>query len=241
MIKDEFRPDVGKKLFTQHQAELKQGLRLIASALGRDKQFQDPEDFFHDFICGFWDPYEEVCVTGNQQQKAVTKEIRALEDQISHELAPDKWEIFGRYSDLLAERNSTALDYAFLVGYQCAFRFLMMGICPVSGTFLREPDVALAEPAQTDTDEAETAADHRAIYTHDEAALIVELFEGILDAHNIKIPSPEDDEREPDNEAKLYGSVYSGLLDAVENSIIDLLGRHSCGVPVVENEFSGDI
>lgn len=47
------------------------------------------------------------------------------------------------------------------------------------------------------------------IYTRDEAMLIVEMFEDVLDTYNIKVPSPEDDEREPDNEAKLYGSVYS--------------------------------
>lgn len=53
------------------------------------------------------------------------------------------------------------------------------------------------------------ASQSDAIYTRDEAVLIVEMFESVLDAYNIKVPSPEDDEREPDNEAKLYGSVYS--------------------------------
>lgn len=43
-----------------------------------------------------------------------------------------------------------------------------------------------------------------AIYTRDEAVLIVEMFENVLDTYNIKVPSPEDDEREPDNEAKLF-------------------------------------
>lgn len=49
------------------------------------------------------------------------------------------------------------------------------------------------------------------IYTRDEAMLIVEMFEDVLDTYNIKVPSPEDDEREPDNEAKLYGSVYTPI------------------------------
>ena len=34
------------------------------------------------------------------------------------------------------------------------------------------------------------------IYTRDEAMLIVEMFEDVLDTYNIKVPSPEDDERE---------------------------------------------
>lgn len=79
------------------------------------------------------------------------------------------------------------------------------------------------------------------IYTHDEAMLIVEMFEDVLDTYNIKVPSPEDDEREPDNEAKLYGSVYSDLLDDVEASLIALLDRHKKHIAIVTNEFSGTI
>ena len=70
------------------------------------------------------------------------------------------------------------------------------------------------------------ASQSDAIYTRDEAVLIVEMFESVLDTYNIKVPSPEDDEREPDNEAKLYGSVYSDLLDNVEASLIELLEKH---------------
>ena len=80
-----------------------------------------------------------------------------------------------------------------------------------------------------------------AIYTRDEAMLIVEMFENVLDTYNIKAPSPEDDEREPDNEAKLYGSVYSDLLDNVEESLIDLLDRHKKHTVIVTDEFSGTV
>lgn len=80
-----------------------------------------------------------------------------------------------------------------------------------------------------------------AIYTRDEAMLIVEMFENVLDTYNIKVPSPEDDERETDNEAKLYGSVYSDLLDNVEESLIDLLDRHKKHTVIVTDEFSGTV
>lgn len=79
------------------------------------------------------------------------------------------------------------------------------------------------------------------IYTHDEAMLIVEMFEEVLDTYNIKVPSPEDDEREPDNEAKLYGSGYSDLLDDVEASLIALLDRHKEHTVIVTDEFSGTV
>lgn len=79
------------------------------------------------------------------------------------------------------------------------------------------------------------------IYTRDEAMLIVEMFEDVLDTYNIKVPSPEDDEREPDNEAKLYGSVYSDLLDNVEESLIELLYRRKKHTAIVTDEFSGTV
>ena len=80
-----------------------------------------------------------------------------------------------------------------------------------------------------------------AIYTRDVAVLIVALFENVLFTYNIKVPSPEDDEREPDNEAKLYGSVYSDLLDNVEASLIELLEKHDEDTEIVTDEFSGTI
>lgn len=77
------------------------------------------------------------------------------------------------------------------------------------------------------------------IYTRSEAADIVELFEMVLDKYDIRIPSPEDDEREPDNEAKLYGSTYFNLLDDVEARIVSLLTRIGEGQnEIVEGSFS---
>lgn len=75
------------------------------------------------------------------------------------------------------------------------------------------------------------------IDVHNEAHAIVELFEGVLDRYGMTVPSPEDDEREPDNMARLYGSVYYGLLDAVENAIGDILKRQSDGAKVVTHPF----
>ena len=57
--------------------------------------------------------------------------------------------------------------------------------------------------------------------------------------NGIIIPSPEDDQREEDNEATLYGSVYSDLLDNVEDVLIDILNRAKAGQGVVEYEYSG--
>lgn len=44
---------------------------------------------------------------------------------------------------------------------------------------------------------------------------ICELFEDLLDKHNITIPDEDDDQREPDNCARLYGMTYANLEDEV--------------------------
>lgn len=78
------------------------------------------------------------------------------------------------------------------------------------------------------------------LYTHDEAAHIIERFESILSHNDIHVPSPEDDEREKDNMIGLYGSVYSDLLDAVENDIIRIINKIKKNTPVVTSVFSGN-
>ena len=85
------------------------------------------------------------------------------------------------------------------------------------------------------------------IYTRDEAARIVEMFENILVENGISIPSPEDDDRDPDDKLGLYGSVYSDLLDEVENALVKIIirrGPHGDQIKdlneVITGEFSGN-
>ena len=85
-----------------------------------------------------------------------------------------------------------------------------------------------------------------AIYTRDEAARIVEMFEDILVENGISVPSPEDDDRDPDDNLGLYGSVYSDLLDGVENILIGIIirrGPHGDHIKdlneVITGKFSG--
>jgi hypothetical protein len=64
-----------------------------------------------------------------------------------------------------------------------------------------------------------------AINTRVIAADIVEMFDDLLTAHGIKVPSEEDDERGADNDAALYGMVYWNLLDDVERIVADAANR----------------
>ena len=80
------------------------------------------------------------------------------------------------------------------------------------------------------------------IYTHDEAMLIVEMFEDVLSKYDIHVPSPEDEERDEDDYAGLYGSTYSDLLDKVEGHLIELLANSGVNKDkIVVGEFSGMI
>ena len=79
------------------------------------------------------------------------------------------------------------------------------------------------------------------VYTHDEAARIVELFEDILSQYNIHVPSSDDSERDADNMIGLYGDTYADLLDDVESNLIDIIERIRKNSDVIEYEFSGNI
>jgi len=78
------------------------------------------------------------------------------------------------------------------------------------------------------------------IYTHDEASRVLDAFEDVLSRYNIHVPSPEDDEREPDNMIGLYGSTYSDLLDDIESMLIDLISTAKSGAEVITDVYSGN-
>lgn len=79
------------------------------------------------------------------------------------------------------------------------------------------------------------------VYTHDEATIIVEMFEDVLSKYNIHIPSPEDDDRDKDDMVGLYGTTYSNLLDSVEDRIQDIIERVKDNSTIVYGEYSGNI
>ena len=75
------------------------------------------------------------------------------------------------------------------------------------------------------------------IYTHDEAIGIVELFEEILEFYGITVPSDDDDEREPDNAARVFGDTYWNLVDDIENRLIDISIRAKNGEGIAEGSY----
>lgn len=134
-------------------------------------------------------------------------------------------------SDMVAERLAELLDTT-VNDDRFDYNFMLISI----------PDSLverIKEDAIREQQKERAKVGGNTIYTHDEAADILELFEDLLCAHGIKIPSPEDKERGEDNGASIYGSTYSDLLDTVEGAIIEMAERAANGAEIVEGEFSG--
>ena len=55
------------------------------------------------------------------------------------------------------------------------------------------------------------------------SVVIVELFEDILEAHNIDIP--DEDRTGDESEARLYGMTYANLEDDVLSLLVDLVDK----------------
>ena len=140
VIEEDFNPNIGKEAIAQHERELEGALRQLASALTKDTQFSNISEFFHTFMHGFWEPFEEVCKVEGQRHAQLRQELVHLEHQIREALDPETYQQFCRYGDLIAQRNSDSLEDAFLVGFQCAIRFLLMGIIPAAQIVRQEED-----------------------------------------------------------------------------------------------------
>lgn len=115
-------------------------------------------------------------------------------------------------------------------------------IFPEGSEILDKLDM-LAEDVRDDTDSSQNVVQNP-VYTHDEAHKIVEKFEDLLCAKDITVPCADVDEeadryQNDENEAALYGTEYSDLLDGVENDIIAMLD--AAGVKnYVAGVFSGN-
>ncbi len=80
----------------------------------------------------------------------------------------------------------------------------------------------------------------KSVFTHDEAAKIVEAFEDVLEKYDVTLPSGDDDERDETNTARLYGDTYSELLDYVEYVLIGMLDKYEACKDVITGAFSGN-
>lgn len=75
------------------------------------------------------------------------------------------------------------------------------------------------------------------IYIRMETANILEMFDDLLVENGIKVPSPEDDEREESNAAALYGTVYSNLFDEIEYVLANIAEEAKAGTEIITDRW----
>lgn len=142
-----------KTTIQEHWTLLIQAVRQLAQAVGnRPPEPEEVAVFFHDFMDGYWDVFEEVTAHNKEELKQADRQSQMLQDQIMQQLGPDHRELLDKYETLLYNRTSTELEQAFLVGYQTAIRFLLMGILPLHA-FSRDSDGDLQKERSNEQNE----------------------------------------------------------------------------------------
>ena len=123
---------MGTKLLAQLSPPPAQALEQIAQSLLKNfkHEFRSVPAFFHDFIDGFWTPFEEVCQAKTEGLKKAGQEIRSLEQSLIQSLSQEQRILLDQFCAALNARNSEELECAFLVGYQTAIRLTLMGFPP---------------------------------------------------------------------------------------------------------------
>ena len=132
--------DTLKAVLQKHWTMLIQAVRQLAQAVGnRPPESEEVAAFFHDFMDGYWAVFEETTAHSKEELKLADRQSQMLQDQILQQLGSEHRELLDKYETLLYNRTSTELELAFLVGYQTAIRFLLMGILPLQA-FSRDSD-----------------------------------------------------------------------------------------------------
>lgn len=75
------------------------------------------------------------------------------------------------------------------------------------------------------------------IYTMNEAANIIDLFEDLLDKYDITVPSEDDADRTEDNNARIYGMEYAELLDTIQTRLVMWTALVKNGAEVVADRW----
>ncbi len=75
------------------------------------------------------------------------------------------------------------------------------------------------------------------IYTHNITADIMDIFDDALGQLDITVPSPEDAQKDDNNDAVLYGSVYANIFEEIESYLTTVL--NDAGVKTKSGAFVG--
>lgn len=121
----------------QHIQVLTHALQGIAGSIGMDPAFVDAPQFFYDYMYGDWHPYIEASNPATEDLKARNQNVLHLVTYLESLLPKEAHRKVEEYIDAVNNRYSAELDYAYMVGFQTAFRMLLLGIT--------DPDLLMAK------------------------------------------------------------------------------------------------
>ena len=103
--------DTLKAVLQKHWAMLIQAVRQLAQAVGnRPPESEEVAAFFHDFMDGYWDVFEEATAHSKEELKQADRQSQMLQDQILRQLGSDHRELLDKYETLLYNATSTELE-----------------------------------------------------------------------------------------------------------------------------------
>lgn len=121
----------------QHIQVLAHALQGIADSIGMAPAFVDAPQFFYDYMYGDWHPYMEASDPATEELKAHNQNILHLVNYLESLLPKEAHRKVEEYIDAVNNRYTAELDYAYMVGFQTAFRMLLLGIM--------DPEVLMAK------------------------------------------------------------------------------------------------
>jgi len=112
----------------RHIQSLTHALQGIAGSVGMDPAFVDAPQFFYDYMSGNWNPFVEASDAVTEELKEHNQTVRKLRHSLKGLLPEGAHRQVDEYTDALNHRYTAELDYAYMVGFQTAFRMLLLGL-----------------------------------------------------------------------------------------------------------------
>lgn len=133
MCKDHSVHEVCKSILANRRTELEQAIRQLAVAAGnKDLDEEAVRLFFQEVLDNSWDAFEEATCNKSHALRELNKQVLDLESRIVKLIGEENQGLMDQYATMVNCRDRHELEEAYLTGYQCALRFVLMGIMPAS-------------------------------------------------------------------------------------------------------------
>lgn len=131
MCKDYSVHEVCKSILANRRTELEQAIRQLAVAAGnKDLDEEAVRLFFQEVLDNSWDAFEEATCNKSSALRELNEQILGMESRIVKLIGEENKNLMDQYATMVNCRDRHELEEAYLIGYQCALRFMLMGIMP---------------------------------------------------------------------------------------------------------------